>query len=367
MTIIHLSYARKNDLSDPGAWLDKLSFFTGVLESTTQYAEVKSVHCISYTGTILRNGVEYHFLKLKKWQSLFPFRLHSYIKKLDPNTIIVHGLIFPFQILILRWQLGKGTKIICQHHAERPFADVRQYLQRWADKYIGAYLFCSVEQGLQWVCAKQIKNTSKIKEVMGTSSAFEVIDKDTARTKTKVNGKPNFLWVGRLDLNKDPLTLAKAFIRFHRRNATAKLYMVYQTFEMIEELKALIADAPNGPTSITLVGKVNHADLLYWYNSADFIISTSHYEGSGVSVCEGMSCGCIPILTNIPSFKMMTSNGKIGLLYEPGDEKGLAECLNRSVSLDSGVMRKLVLQQFHEKLSFDANATQTLDVIHSIA
>ena len=112
MTIIHLSYARKNDLSDPGAWLDKLSFFTGVLESTTQYAEVKSVHCISYTGTILRNGVEYHFLKLKKWQSLFPFRLHSYIKKLDPNTIIVHGLIFPFQILILRWQLGKGTKII---------------------------------------------------------------------------------------------------------------------------------------------------------------------------------------------------------------------------------------------------------------
>jgi glycosyltransferase involved in cell wall biosynthesis len=366
MKIIHLSYARKNDQHDPRAWLSKLSFFTGVLESTTRYASVESVHCISYTGTINMNGVRYHFLKLKRWQSLLPFRMHSYVKKLKPDAIIVHGLIFPFQIIMLRWQLGTDTKIICQHHAERPFTDMRGNVQRWADKYIGAYLFCSIEQGLQWVGAKQIDNPAKIKEVMGTSSAFTIIDKGVAKLKTKADGNPTFLWVGRLDHNKDPFTLVKAFLRFQNQHSSARLYMIYQTFELLEEVEALIRDAPNG-SSINLIGKVKNNELLYWYNSADFIISSSHYEGSGVAVCEGLSCGCIPIVTNIPSLRTMTANGQMGLLYDPGDEDGLVACFNQSLVLDKEELKKRVLSQFDRKLSFEANARQIVDVIRSIA
>jgi glycosyltransferase involved in cell wall biosynthesis len=366
MKIIHLSYARKNDQHDPRAWINKLNFFVGVLESTTRYTSVESVHCISYTGTINMNSVVYHFLKLKKWQSVLPLRLHSYIKKLKPNAIIVHGLIFPFQIVMLRWQLGRDTKIICQHHAERPFTDTRQYVQRWADKYISAYLFCSIEQGLQWVKARQIEDPRKIKEVMGTSSAFTTGNKDAAKLKTNADGNPTFLWVGRLDHNKDPFTLVKAFLTFQNRHSAARLYMIYQTFELLEEVKDLIRDAPNG-TSISLIGKVKNDELLYWYNSADFIISSSHYEGSGVAVCEGLSCGCIPIVTDIPSFRMMTANGQIGLLYNPGDEHGLVACLNRSLVLDKEEMKHRVLRQFDQKLSFEANARQIVDVIRSIA
>lgn len=366
MKIIHLSYARKNDQHDARAWINKLNFLSGVLEFTTRYGAVESVHCISYTGTFNMNGVTYHFLKLKKWQLLLPFRLHSYVRKLKPCAIIVHGLIFPLQIVMLRWQLGRDTKIICQHHAERPFTDIRQYVQRLADKYIGAYLFCSVEQGLQWARVKQIKDPGKIKEVMGTSSAFTIVNKDAAKLKTKADGNPTFLWVGRLDHNKDPFTLVKAFLRFQSNQSSAKLYMIYQTFELLEEVNALIRDASNG-ASISLIGKVKNDELLYWYNSADFIISSSHYEGSGVAVCEGLSCGCIPIVTNIPSFRMMTAYGQIGLLYNPGDEDGLVDCLNRSLELDKEEMKQRVLRQFDQKLSFAANARQIVDVINSIA
>lgn len=366
MKLIHLSYSRKNDQTNPREWLSKLDFLVGVLESTTAFAEVKSIHCISYQGVIPMSGVEYHFLKFRKWQLFFPWTLHSYIRKMKPDAIIVHGLIFPFQVIMLRWQLGAGVKIVCQHHAERPFRDVRRVIQSWADNYIGAYLFCSFEQGMHWVNAKQIKDSGKIKEVIGVSSVFTVIDRHIALDKTKVDGTTNYLWVGRLEKNKDPFTLISSFLRFHNENPTVRLYMIYQTFELAEEITGMLDNAPNGKTSIHLVGRVNHEELLYWYNSADFIISTSHYEGSGVSVCEGLSCGCIPILTNIPSFRMMTSNGEIGLLYEPGDENGLLSCLNKSLLLDRKYHKQRVLQQFHEKLSFEANARQTVDVIRGI-
>ncbi len=366
MKIIHLSYSLKDDQDDPKEWLSKLDFFVGVLEATTIFADVTSVHCIAYQGIVTMNGVEYHFLKLKKWQLLFPWTLHSYLKKLSPNAIIVHGLVFPFQIIMLRRQFGSGTKIVCQHHAERPFTDARRHIQVWADNYIGAYLFCSFEQGMEWVSAKQIKDSRKIKEVIGTSSIFKVIDRKVALEKTRADDVTNYLWVGRLDRNKDPFTLINAFLRFQKDHTTAKLYMIYHTFELEAEVKNLIEKSPNGKTSIGMLGKVDHEDLLYWYNSADFIVSSSHYEGSGVSVCEGLSCGCIPIVTNIPSFRMMTSNGEIGLLYEPGDENGLLHCLNQSLFIDRKLVRQRVLQQFHEKLSFEANARQTVEIIESI-
>ena len=61
-----------------------------------------------------------------------------------------------------------------------------------------------------------------------------------------------------------------------------------------------------------------------WYNSADFIISASHYEGSGVAVCrKPCHAGCIPILSDIPSFRAMTGEGSCGFLYPPWQSRSV--------------------------------------------
>jgi glycosyltransferase involved in cell wall biosynthesis len=366
MRIIHLSYANIKEYNNPNAWLKKLSFYVGILEAMTQHASIKSIHCISYEGVVLKNQVEYHFLKRSQWQLWFPIGLHLYLKKLQPDAIIVHGLVFPWQVILLRWQLGSEVKLVAQHHAEKPFFDLRKYLQRWADKYIGAYLFCSTEQGLQWVSSRHINQSNKVKEVMGTSSPFHVIEKQTAKDVTKVKNGNIYLWVGRLDHNKDPLIVARTFIRFHTLNQSVHLYMIYQTFELLNELQAIVSSVPHASDFVHFVGKVNNEDLLYWYNSADFIISSSHYEGSGVAVCEGLSCGCIPILTNIPSFRMMTNHGRIGLLYEAGNDDELLNSLERSLRINKNEMKTQVLTHFDRNLSFKANARNITDVICTI-
>jgi Glycosyltransferase len=367
MKIIHVSYSLvRPQYTDPWAWIKFLSFFSGILESLAQYAEVITIHHINYRGLVQHNGVAYHFPKLRHWQLLWPVKFNRYIYRLRPDVVVVHGLIFPWQVVMLRWQLGSHAKIIAQHHAEQPLKDIRKYFQRLADRYIQAYLFTSLNLGLRWVEKGQIRDANKIKEIMEVSSPFYPVPKVEASAVTKACGKKIYLWVGRLDANKDPLTMVRAFIRFGHANPGVKLYMIFQTVELLQELKAVLSATPGAFQFIHLVGKISNPDLLYWYNSADFIISSSHYEGSGTAVCEGLSCGCIPVLSDIPSFRMMTDNGRVGLLYESGDEAALLATLQKTLDLNLAFEQEKVLAWFEKELSFEAIAKKIMKVINEI-
>jgi glycosyltransferase involved in cell wall biosynthesis len=106
--------------------------------------------------------------------------------------------------------------------------------------------------------------------------------------------------------------------------------------------------------------------LQYWYNSADIILSGSHYEGSGTAVCEAMSCGCMPVVTDILSFRMITDNGRCGLLYEPGNETSLLLALKLTLEIDLQKKQELSLQYFRETLSFEAIAGKIQEIAESL-
>ncbi len=364
MKVINISYnIPKPQYKDPEAWLERVSFSVGVLEKLAQYAETSAIYNIDFKGTITRRNVTYYFPRIGRLGLVLPFRFNTFVKRLNPDVIIVHGLIFPWQVLLLRAQIGGRVKIIMQHHAEKPLKDIRHFLQRRVDKYVHAYLFASIELARPWQVKGQIRSIDRVHEVMGTSSPFHPIDRLDAKQKTGVQEGLTYLWVGSLNANKDPLTVARAFREFIRIRDDARLYMIYQTFQLLHDLRSLVEDSGISD-HVILLGQVKNSDLLYWYNSADFIISSSHYEGSGIAVCEGMSCGCIPILTNIPSFRTMTSDGSIGVLYEPGRPEGLLNALEKSLTLDREVVKAKVLKRFREDYSFEANAQKILQAIN---
>lgn len=366
MRIVNASYVNTPEFNDPEAWLERISFYTGILEELAKQHEVESIEQINYDGVLERKGVKYHFLNFKKPKLYFPRQLHAYIKKLQPDIVFVNGFIFPFQVIQLRMKLGKRIKIIVINHAEKPFTGVRKFLQQQADRFIHNYFFTSKEMGTAWVQRGIISNENKITEVMEASSVFKVGDKEKALAVTGATGSPVFLWVGRLDANKDPLTVVKAFLQFIEFQPSAKLYMIYQTEELKLEIISFCEKHNHLKNAVQLVGNVRHEEMQYWYSSAGFIISTSHYEGSGVAVCEAMSCGCIPLLTNIQSFRKMTGPGKCGLLYEPGNENELLRILLQTVELDIEKEKNKTLQQFNAELSFEAIAKKINAVINSL-
>lgn len=364
MKLVFTSYNGSLQYDDPKVWLKRINGWTGILEKLAVTHTVIDIERINYEGEFHQNGVHYYFNRAAQRKIRFPRRMHRLIHQLQPDVVFVNGFIFPFQLIQLRWKLGRSARIIVINHAEKPFLGWRKFLQRKADQYVHRYFFTARDMAAEWVQHKIIRDERKVTEVMEASSVFHSMDRETARAKTGVTGDFAFLWVGRLDANKDPLTVVKAFDRFIKHQPLAKLYMIYHTDELYDDIIKQCEASPGLKNALTMVGQVPHNHMQYWYNSVDFIVSGSHYEGSGVAVCEAMSCGCIPLLTDIQSFRKMTGPSQCGFLYQPGDEESLLAVLLKAEDLNIAEEKARVLRQFRNELSFEAIAAQ---INHAIA
>lgn len=135
------------------------------------------------------------------------------------------------------------------------------------------------------------------------------------------------MWVGRLIPDKNPLLVLDAFRNYVAINGFAKLYFIYQKDDLLANVKTMINQYPELARAVCLVGKIPHGELARWYSAADFYISASSREGSGYALIEAIACGCMPVVTDIPSYRKITRNGQLGLLYEAGNAQALSLAL----------------------------------------
>jgi glycosyltransferase involved in cell wall biosynthesis len=358
MKIVSTSYSSTPSVSQPAAWLDRISFYTGILESLAKDHQVISFERISYEGNCMRNGVEYRFIKLRRNPEYWPTVMHDSIKNINPDVVLVNGFIFPFQILQLKWKLGKKTRIIILHRAEKPAQGYSKVLQKLADRCVDAYFFASREQGMDWVHKNIIRRKEKIHEILQSSSNFKPLPESLE------SRGPVFLFVGRLDANKDPSTVLRAFLKFQSSVPSALLVMIFSAGDLLKELKSAIPSSKSH--CVQFVKSVPHAEMEAWYRKSQFILSGSHYEGSGIAVIEAMSCGCIPLLTDIPSFRRITG-GKCGWFYPPGNEEALLHLLQSTSQMNLKEERENTLLQFQSELSFDAIGRKINKLLHTYA
>lgn len=346
MKVVYVSYVYKGDYHDPESWLKRIDFFTGVLERVALQAEVVAIYNIAYKGKLVRNGVTYLFPAFTSMR--WPVAFNRYILSLQPDAVVIQGF-SPVQIFLLGNSQSK-LKIFVQHRAEKPFTGIKKILQRRADRFTRNYFFSAGELASEWVDRGQIENTGKIKEMIGMSSVFKPAVRTQQPSRT-------FLWVGDLNENKNPALAVRAFTTFSKKHPSAKLILIYSHTELESEIRSYASH------SIEFVGAMEHSQMQLWYDRADFILSTSKYESAGMSVCEGMSCGCIPVVTDIPSFRMMTENGSIGVLYPSDVEHALVEALEKCMSIDIVQMRARVIDSFERRLSFEANARTMIETL----
>jgi glycosyltransferase involved in cell wall biosynthesis len=79
-------------------------------------------------------------------------------------------------------------------------------------------------------------------------------------------------------------------------------------------------------------------------------------EYSGFVPLEAMACGVVPVLTDLPSFRAMTADGRYGVLFEAGDDAGLARRVLRLDREKLSSLRAEVRAHFERELSFRALA-----------
>ena len=142
--------------------------------------------------------------------------------------------------------------------------------------------------------------------------------------------------------------------------------MAYRGTDLLGAVRDRIASGPSLHRAVTLLGAVNHPDLEVIYNSADYFVLGSHYEGSGFALAEAMACGVVPVVTAIPSFIAMTDGGRAGACWAPGDSDAFTQAFLAVLQRPVEELSKRVMRFFDERLSYPAIARASLRAYHEL-
>jgi Glycosyltransferase len=363
--LLELNYHCHTEFNSPGEVIEKHRLSSGFIYFIYDWVNLVLVKHLNFTGSGVYNGIRYLFFKSKNRFWYIPFKTHKSIQHERPDVVLVQGFVFPLQVLFLRMKLGPACIILVQHHGEKPYSGLKFFIQRLADRTINAYLFTSLGNANEWLDKKVIASPDKCYEVLSASSNFKAKDKNSSKLSLKFYAEKNFLWVGRLQQKKDPVSVVKGFKTYLSIHPDAKLYMIFQTEELLAQINELIQSATL-KEAVVLVGKIEHEDLPTWYSAADYFISGSHSEGSGYALVEAMTCGCIPVVTDIPSFRQITADGQYGILYEAGNVTDLAKKLCSLHTLNNAEYALAIKKYSEDKFSYRAVARQLYELCNHL-
>jgi glycosyltransferase involved in cell wall biosynthesis len=365
LRIVDLSYFYASETKDYKQLIKRYESGSDHLSILARLHDLSVIRHLDQNTHEKIGDVNYFFFRGSSFKAWLPFRLHNFVNKLNPEIILLHGFHNPLQILLLHFQTS-AIAVIQDHGGGIP-SGVTGLLQSLVKYFVKNYFFTSKEQALAFVQRGLIRKQSRIFEIMEGSTHKKRILKSLARKILKIEGNQTvFLWVGRLDENKDPLTVLKGFELFLKVNSNCCLFMIYADNKLESEVFELIENSAVLKPAVKLIGKVPHADLDTYYSSADFFVLGSHYEGSGFALCEAMACGCIPIVTDIPSFRMITNNGIIGVLWQVGNKNSLFEALEKTPRFNIEEEALNAVKFFEKELSFEAIARKQAEAFQSI-
>ena len=333
MHVVCINYTYHPALTEPPDLLDRYETLTGWADALSEAGlRVSVVQRFGKDTNVVLRGVPYIFVRSPSWRTggLLdnPRKMHMAVRRLQPDIVHVNGLQFARQAARLKVLLMGDVPILLQDHAGRP---PQHSFGRWtlrsALRKIDAVSFVSREQARGWRDSGLLDPSQSIFELMEGSSRFSLQSRCSARARTGLTGKPLCLWVGRLNLNKDPLTVLKGFAKAMDFMPDARLAMVYGVSDLLPEVRSWLDGHRVVKERVMLLGMRPHGDLEEIYNSADLFLSGSHREGSGYAAIEALSCGVVPILTDIPSFRVLTARGAVGGLWPVGNADAMAGVL----------------------------------------
>jgi len=110
-------------------------------------------------------------------------------------------------------------------------------------------------------------------------------------------------------------------------------------------------------------GQVSSQNLPDYYQAADLYISTSHSDGTSISLLESLACGTPVLLADIPgNQEWITNPGEIGWLFHDGDVEALFNGILYAVEQQAqlSVMGQKARQLAESRANWDTNFFQLM-------
>jgi glycosyltransferase involved in cell wall biosynthesis len=337
-------------------------------------ATVAVVQRFGAEARVERDGIFYHFTADREppWlsTSVAPTPFVRAVAGFAPDVVHVNGLIFPAVVAAIRKELGPRVTIVAQHHGgEFPirgsgiFGAFNRMKWRSGLASADALSFTAADQAEPWRAAGLL-TSQRILEIVEASTTLRHVSRERASTALGLYGRPLILWVGRLTTNKDPLTVLDGLERALPRLPDAHVIMVFGDDTLVEPVEDRIRSSAVLQPRVTLAGRVPREELPNYYAAADVFVSGSHSEGSGYAMIEAMAAGVVPVVTDIPSFRVIA--GEQGAQCPAGDAAAFSDALLRVCGSDWSAGRAEVKAHFERKLSWAAIAERTVSEYRSL-
>jgi len=238
----------------------------------------------------------------------------------------VHGLDFARQAHALAARLP-WLPILLQDHANRPPPWWRR--ARWRRWYgaASAVSFTSMDLARPFLDAGLFHASTAMFAIPESSCRFTPGDREAARAATGLHGSPCVLGIGHLDANKDPLTLLDGVALAAPRLPGLQLWCAFASAPLRKAVQRRVDRDPRLAGRVHWLGRVPHAQVEAMLRAADVFVSASRGESCGYAALEAIACGVPPVLTDIPAFRTLTGEGRVGCLWPAGDAARLAEAL----------------------------------------
>jgi phosphatidylinositol alpha-mannosyltransferase len=154
------------------------------------------------------------------------------------------------------------------------------------------------------------------------------------------DGRPNILFVGRLEKRKGLQYLVEAFAGVKREVPDARL-IVAGAYDELERVPFLLQVWHLGLTDVHFVGRVTDEELSQYYRTADvFCAPSTGMESFGMVLLEAMAAGVPIVASDIEGYREVIDDGFQGILIRPEDPEALVVAL---VSLLRDPMRRRMM------------------------
>jgi glycosyltransferase involved in cell wall biosynthesis len=340
-----------------GQWHSLADIAEVVASAGTQ---VSVIQAAARADRVARNGIDYRFVDVGAAVTAADRgrRLAGALAELDADVLHVHGLGFAEDAFAVSQCLPQ-LPLLCQDHSDRVPRWWRwPQWRRWHAATSGV-AFTAPELARPFTRAGLFGPLTRLFAIPESSSRFTPGSRADARAETGLHGDPCVLWVGHLSEGKDPLTVLDGVARAVQRLPGLQLWCAFGNAPLLDAVQARIARDPQLDGRVHMLGKVVHARVEALMRSADLFVSGSRAESCGYALLEALACGVAPVVTDIPAFRALTGNGRVGHLWPCGDAARLAEALVSTVLGPSSPAR--VRAHFDATLSFAALGRQWAD------
>jgi phosphatidylinositol alpha-mannosyltransferase len=141
------------------------------------------------------------------------------------------------------------------------------------------------------------------------------------------DGRPNILFVGRLEPRKGFAHLLHAYPRIKNAIPEARL-LVVGAFGEEDKMRVSEHIRANALRDVHLIGRVSSEELPRYYRTATvFCAPSTGGESFGIVLLEAMAAGVPIVASEIAGYRSVMQDGAQGRLVGPGNEPALAEAI----------------------------------------